>query len=87
MDQVYNWKRFCSPRTGNINLSDGGYLYDPDSEYGSIYNPDVIHFEALAKKSCLVLLGEPGTGKTYALKEAKDVIEASVSSSLKCRKV
>jgi predicted NACHT family NTPase len=81
MDQVYNWKRFCSPRTGNINLSDGGYLYDPDSEYGSIYNPDVIHFEALAKKSCLVLLGEPGTGKTYALKEAKDVIEARANES------
>ena len=79
MDQVYNWKRFCSPRTGNINLSDGGYLYDPDSEYGDIYNPDVIHFEALAKKSCLVILGEPGTGKTHALKEAKDVIEARAS--------
>lgn len=76
MDVIYNWRRFCCLRTGNINLSDGGYLYDPDSEYGSIHNPDVVHFEALAKIPCLILLGEPGIGKTYALKEAKDVIEA-----------
>jgi predicted NACHT family NTPase len=79
MEQLYNWKRFCSPRTGNINLSDGGYLYDPDTEYGSIYNPDVVDFEALAKKPCLVLLGEPGTGKTSALKEAKDIIYARLA--------
>jgi predicted NACHT family NTPase len=76
MDLIYNWRRFCCPRTGNINLSDGGYLFDPDSEYGHIYNPDVVNFEALTKIPCLIILGEPGTGKTHALKEAKDAIEA-----------
>jgi hypothetical protein len=36
----------------------------------------VVNFEALDKIPCLIILGEPGTGKTYALKDAKDAIEA-----------
>jgi len=47
-DLVYNWERFFCPREGNISLSDGGYLYDPESEWGKVYNPEVVHFEALA---------------------------------------
>ena len=75
-DPVYTWKRFCCPREGNFSLSDGGYLYDPDSEWGKMHNPDVVHFEALADLSCLILLGEPGIGKTSALMEAKKIAEA-----------
>ena len=35
------------PQRGEINLSDGGYLYDPDSEFGGIYNPDLVSFARL----------------------------------------
>ncbi|MCI0615497.1 hypothetical protein L0244_21110 [bacterium] len=62
--QNYNWKRFWVARSGNINLSDGGYLWNPDSDFGRIYNPDALSFEAIAKVPCLVLLGEPGIGKS-----------------------
>ncbi|BCV22765.1 NACHT domain-containing protein [Moorella sp. Hama-1] len=68
LKQIYNWKRFWCPRAGNINLSDGGYLYDPDSEFGSYYNPDVVSFESIAEFPCLVLLGEPGIGKSETMK-------------------
>jgi len=61
--RIYNWRRFWCARTGKINLSDGGYPYDPESEYGKIYNPDVLRFDAIAGMPCLALLGEPGIGK------------------------
>jgi predicted NACHT family NTPase len=77
---VYSWKRLLCPRGGNINLSDGGYLYDPDSEWGKVHNPNVVHFEELAGLSCLILLGEPGIGKTHALKEAQKVIDSKANT-------
>jgi predicted NACHT family NTPase len=72
--QIYNWKRFWCSRTGHVNLSDGGYLYDPDSEWGRIYNPDVVSFESIATTPCLVLLGEPGIGKTHTTQAEQKTI-------------
>lgn len=70
---IYDWKRFWCPRTGSINLTDSGYLYDPDSQYGKIHNPDVVSYEEISNKRCLGLLGEPGSGKTFAIEEAKEI--------------
>lgn len=77
-DKRYNWKRFWCPRTGNIDLSDRGYLYDPDSEYGHIHNPNVVPFESIETVPCLVLLGEPGIGKTQTMKAERNAIDARV---------
>ncbi|MCR2807972.1 NACHT domain-containing protein [Paenibacillus soyae] len=65
---TFSWKRFWCPRTGTINLSDGGYLYNPESEFGDIYNEHVVSFDKISEVPCLILLGEPGIGKTEALK-------------------
>jgi predicted NACHT family NTPase len=73
--RAYNWKRFWCPRTGRIDLSDGGYMVDPDSEWGRIYNPDVVPFESIAGVPCLVLLGEPGIGKTVAMRGEYEAIK------------
>lgn len=73
--QIYKWKRFWCPREGKINLSDGGYLYDPDSYYGKIMNPNLVSFEAIADVPCLVLLGEPGIGKSIAIDTEKENID------------
>ncbi len=67
MAELYNWKRFWCPRSGSINLADGGYLSDPEATWGKIYNPDLVAFETLSSSPCLALLGEPGIGKTKAL--------------------
>ena len=73
-NHIYNWKRFWCPRTGSINLSDGGYLWDPETEWGHIYNPDVVPFESITRFPCLGLLGEPGIGKTHTMEaERKDI--------------
>lgn len=60
----YNWKRFWVARNGKVNLSDGGYLRNPDTDFGRVFNPDALPFEAIAEVPCLVLLGEPGIGKS-----------------------
>ncbi|MGO9689915.1 MAG: NACHT domain-containing protein, partial [Syntrophobacteraceae bacterium] len=65
--KIYNWKRFWINREGQLNLSDGGYLSDPDSKYGIFANPDGLPFSSVAGTPCLILLGEPGIGKTHAI--------------------
>lgn len=77
-ERTYNWKRFWCTRGGTISLADGGYLFDPDSEFGKIYNPDLVSFQSLADQPCVVLLGEPGIGKTTALQSSYDDLRLSL---------
>ncbi|WP_228025017.1 NACHT domain-containing NTPase [cf. Phormidesmis sp. LEGE 11477] len=79
--QVYEWKRFWCPRSGSINLADGGFLCDPDAEWGKAYNPDLVSSEAIADVSCLVLLGEPGIGKSQELDNLKTFTEKKFCAS------
>lgn len=69
--QTYAWKRFWSPRTATINLSDGGFLVDPDTDWGRAINADLIPFSRTTDDPCLVLLGEPGIGKSFAIETAR----------------
>src|ERR1700674_1694356 len=75
---TYKWKRFWCPREGQLNLGDDGFLVDPDGEYGSILNTDIRSFDKIKDTPCLVLLGEPGTGKSTALIEHKHFIDGSL---------
>lgn len=75
-DIAYNWKRYWCPREGAFNLSDGGYLVDPEGEYSRFLAQDVRPYEDISTTPCLVLLGEPGIGKTTAL-EAIALSEAA----------
>lgn len=65
----YPWKRFWCPPTGVIALTAEGYLADPEGPtfLGRSDNPAARPFDALAEVPCLVLLGEPGLGKTTEL--------------------
>jgi predicted NACHT family NTPase len=76
-NQSYDWKRFWCPRTGNLRWDYGGYLADPESEYGRYTNPEVVPFESIAEIPCLALLGEPGIGKSTAIKQAFDQVAAT----------
>lgn len=80
-EQVYGWKRFWCPRSGYINLVDGGYLYDPDSKWGREYNPDLVSFEEISHLPCLVLLGEPGMGKTETIKAEQAKIFRAIKAN------
>lgn len=67
----YEWKRFWLPRSNvAILLSDRGYFPDPDSEYARWQNPEATTFELIDHYPCLVLLGEPGIGKSTVMEAA-----------------
>ena len=74
---MYNWKRFWCINTGNIRLDHDGFLADP--EYG--HNPDVVPFNSISHIPCLVLLGEPGIGKTTAINQAFNELEQELETS------
>lgn len=61
------WRRFWCPRDGSYAV-DGGFLLDPESEYARFHGSDAVAYELLSAKRCLVLLGEPGTGKSSELR-------------------
>lgn len=76
----YQWNRFWSPRTGQVNLGDGGFLWDPENEHGSIYNPDVKSFAEIEALPVLGLLGEPGIGKSFTIEKLVEDARARVAS-------
>lgn len=63
----YNWKRYWCPREGHLNLTDNGYLLDPEGKYSNFCGNEVRRYEDIATMPCLILLGEPGIGKTTAM--------------------
>src|SRR5277367_648816 len=77
----FQWKRFWCPRGATINLSDGGFLYDPESKHGDLLNPKLVTFDQLAEKPCLALLGEPGIGKSWTLKAEKSNLVTSIAQA------
>jgi predicted NACHT family NTPase len=68
----YKWKRFLHPRGGMLKLYDEGFLPDSDSEFGHIHNPDLVPLDSIAEIPCLVLLGEPGMGKSTFMGDCKE---------------
>jgi len=74
MVNKYNWKRFWRSRDGLIDLSDDGFLRDPETEFFKYVKSDVVSFEEIADKPCLILLGEPGIGKSIALSDEFNIL-------------
>jgi len=81
MGITFEWKRFWCVRGENINLSDGGYLADPDSEWARYLNPDLIPLKRMNEMSCVALLGEPGIGKSWDLARQCEDVRPTVSAN------
>ncbi|RJR05488.1 hypothetical protein C4588_08380, partial [Candidatus Parcubacteria bacterium] len=70
----YNWTRFWSPR-GDGYLSDtDGYLLDPEEKYSHLYQKHVVSLDDISHIPCLILLGEPGAGKSCTIAEEETLI-------------
>ena len=67
--KVYNWERYWVSREGAFSFDYDGFLLPPsdDTRWRNTQRTGVLKFEDIAPKPCLVLLGEPGIGKTFAV--------------------
>lgn len=68
----YNWKRYWCLRDGGFHIDANGFLLR-----GEYFNKDTIEFESIAEIPCLALLGEPGIGKSRALRDAVEFVSQS----------
>lgn len=69
---AYPWKRFWCPRDGRINFDQySGYPYDPEGEWSRLHQEDFRSLDQIEEAPCLVMLGEPGIGKSRAVDECK----------------
>ena len=64
-----DWERLWAPEGRPALLDESGLL--PEGLLGA-ENPDLASFRELGSYRCLVLLGEPGAGKSDALAEAEN---------------
>jgi len=67
--QIYEWERYWVLRDGAFTFDDEGFLLAPykDPHWRELQRTDIVAFHEIESKPCLVLLGEPGIGKTFAL--------------------
>ncbi|MDO8356505.1 MAG: hypothetical protein Q7U76_08965 [Nitrospirota bacterium] len=72
-DTHFHWKRFWHPRGSSLNLADDGYLPDPDSQSSRFWNKNVVSFDEISSLRALILLGDPGMGKSTILSEQESV--------------
>jgi hypothetical protein len=61
---TYNWTRYWCSRDGGYHVDGNGLLVR------SIVFKDTFEFSSISATPCLILLGEPGIGKSHAVKDA-----------------
>jgi hypothetical protein len=81
MSKHHDWKRFWCPLGSTLALADQGFLLDPDGEYAKHYNFGVTTLEHYDGAPCLVLLGEPGMGKSDCLNEFQARVAAALPNN------
>lgn len=66
----YQWKRYWVPYKNDvISLTDHGFLEDPTGEFGKYISPNLATLEDLKNFGCLILVGEPGIGKSTEIED------------------
>src|SRR6185312_15455624 len=75
----YEWRRFWCRREGNLQLDFQGYLADPEGDGWIRQTDDVVEFSKLSSTPCVVLLGEPGMGKSTAVSDGLERASAGTA--------
>jgi hypothetical protein len=77
---LYAWERLWVPRGGSVSLSGRGYLAEPmRSKWGFDVNADLVPLSELESVPALVLLGEPGIGKSTEVDAARRFAELAAA--------
>lgn len=66
----FTWRRYLLPIDETPDLSDG-FLIDP-TQYDRAYNSRALAVADAAKYACLVVLGEPGLGKSTVMRNLQE---------------
>ncbi|SCX37435.1 NACHT domain-containing NTPase [Nitrosospira sp. Nsp1] len=74
----HNWTRFWFPLGKSLPLDGLGFLHDPENEYAHFYYNDYQPrpLNQLTEIPVVILLGEPGIGKSTALKQESFRLQA-----------
>ena len=73
--------RFWCPRQGTISLNDQGFVVDPDSETKRYFASELEPLDHLRERKCLMLLGEPQSGKTCSVsREVNSLTEGTLKT-------
>jgi hypothetical protein len=64
---IYQWRRFWARRDGFVDISDDGFLVDPESERAQSSAQKLYALPELQQYRAVALLGEPGIGKSITL--------------------
>ncbi len=73
-----HYTRFWCPVETVLRLDGDGFIYDPEAEYGHAANPSLRSLVDWKEAPCLVLLGEPGMGKSTELVAEYERVLATV---------
>jgi hypothetical protein len=80
MEKRIPWKRFWCEIQGTVGFDDNGFMIDPEADYAHYYHTGVKTYDEISEKTCLILLGEAGIGKTYVIEEIVKNIASSISA-------
>lgn len=70
---IYNWERYwCLRDGGGFHIDTNGFLVRSD------YYKETFEFASIAHTPCLIMLGEPGIGKSRALRGAVKFVSESL---------
>ena len=77
---IIPWKRFWCRFGETIHLGDDGrgFLTDPEGDLTKLCNPNLMTLDQLLNRSCLILCGDPGSGKTTVLGQGKNALKNSL---------
>lgn len=73
----HDWPRYWLPVNEALTLETDGFPPDPEDTFGRHYNPLLRRLDALREEPILVLLGEPGCGKSTALDDEARQLRAA----------
>jgi hypothetical protein len=74
--ELINWNRYWYSEGSDLPLDHLGFLADPRGRWSEVMYPNLARLGALKDVSCLVLLGEPGLGKSITVREHIKVLRS-----------